>query len=247
MPANYARSLCDFIDASPSAFHAVEASAAMLKAAGAVALDERQRWKLEAGRSYYIVRGGAALIALRIGGKAPSEAGFAVAGAHTDSPALRIRFEKAVQARGIERAAVEAYGGPIHSTWLDRPLTMAGRALVRGKDGKPPERLVDLKKPVAIIPNLAIHFNREMNKGVEYPMNSALMPIVACRKDGDGLEGSWALRAAAEALAVEASDILSADLSFVDASPSVVWGPDGEFISAPRIDKIGRASCRERV
>jgi len=251
MPARHAQALCDFIDASPSAFHAVSSAVAMLKATGAKRLDERERWTLESGGCYYLIRDDASLVAMRIGGRAPAEAGFAIAAAHADAPSLRVRYEKTVIARGIERAAVEAYGGPIHATWLDRPLNMAGRALIKGKDGKPELRLVNLNRPVALIPNLAIHFNREMNKGIEYPMNSALLPIVACAKDpaaataGGAAAGAavspgyaWALRACAKELGVEPQDILSAELSFVDAAPSLVWGEDGEFISAPRIDNL---------
>ncbi|HAE23440.1 MAG TPA: M18 family aminopeptidase [Spirochaetaceae bacterium] len=244
MPAHHAQALCDFIDASPSAFHAVRSGVAMLEAIGAQRLDERERWTLKAGGCYYLIRDDASLVALRVGGRSPADAGFALAAAHADAPALRVRYEKAVVARGLERAAVEAYGGPIHATWLDRPLNMAGRALVKGKDAKPELRLVNLKRPVAVIPNLAIHFNREMNKGIEYPMNSALLPLVACAPDATGASVvgapsyAWALRVCAKELGVEPQDILSAELSFVDAAPSLVWGEDGEFISAPRIDNL---------
>jgi aspartyl aminopeptidase len=251
MPARHAQALCDFIDASPSAFHAVSSAVAMLKACGAKRLDERERWKLEAGGCYYLIRDDASLVALHIGSRSPADAGFAIAAAHADAPSLRVRYEKAVIARGIERAAVEAYGGPIHSTWLDRPLNMAGRALVKGKGAKPELRLVNLNRPVAVIPNLAIHFNREINKGIEYPMNSALLPLVACAKDSAkeapsapvaGAAGApsyaWALRACAKELGIRPEELLSAELSFVDAAPSLVWGEDGEFISAPRIDNL---------
>lgn len=238
MPAQTAKALCDYIDASPSPFHAVDAAAAMLSAVGAVRLDERARWCLEPGAAYYLVRDDAALIAFRIGSAEPAEGGFAVAGAHVDSPALRLRYEKSVVGRGLERAAVEAYGGPIHTSWLDRPLSIAGRAVVRGADSRPAVRLVNAARPVAVIPNLAIHFNRELNKGVEYPMQSALMPLVGSRKGGDTAGPSWAMRLASKELGVAPEDILSAELSFVDAGAALIWGEDGEFISAPRIDNL---------
>ena len=109
---------------------------------------------------------------------------------------------------------------------------------MRGADGRPAVRLLNAARPVAVIPNLAIHFNREVNKGVEYPMQSALMPLVGSRKDGDTAGPSWALRLAAKELGVAAEDILSAELSFVDAGAALIWGDDGEFITAPRIDNL---------
>jgi aspartyl aminopeptidase len=232
------RALCDFIDASPTAFHAVVSSIAMLKASGAKALNERDSWKLERGGLYYVVRDDASIVAFRLGRNAVAESGFLLAGAHTDSPGLRVRIEKNVVARGMERVAVETYGGPINSTWLDRPLSLAGRVVLRGKDGAHSCRLVNLAKPVAVIPNLAIHFNREMNKGVEYPMHTAMMPLVSSYGAVEVPTGSWILRTLAAELSVEQADIVSGELTFVDAAPSLVFGDGEEIIHAPRLDNL---------
>ncbi|PKL24495.1 MAG: M18 family aminopeptidase [Spirochaetae bacterium HGW-Spirochaetae-3] len=241
MPAQNAKSLCDFIDASPTPYHAVDSAQATLNAVGAVRLDERDAWRLEPGRTYYVARDGASLVAFRMGRLAPSEAGFAFAGAHTDAPGLRARIEKSVAARGFERAAVEAYGGPIHSTWLDRPLSLAGRVVVRSAGGRTERRLVNFARPVAVIPNLAIHFNRDMNKGVEYAMNGSLLPIVSASghngKEG-GAGASWLVRAVAAELCVETDAVVAAELTFVDAAPSIAFGMDSELLSAPRIDNL---------
>ena len=244
MPALNAKSLCDYIDASPTPYHAVDSAAAMLAAGGAVRLDERDAWSLEPGHVYFVERDSASLVAFRLGHDAPSESGFALAGAHADAPGLRARIEKSVAARGLERVAVEAYGGPIHSTWLDRPLSLAGRVVIMAK-GRLEQRLVNFSRPVAVIPNLAIHFNREMNKGIEYPMNGALLPIVSASgkaagsAPGTAASGtSWLLRSVASELGVEADSILSAELTFVDAMPSLVFGADAELLSAPRIDNL---------
>lgn len=234
-----AQNLCEYIDASPSAFHAVERAEAMLKAAGASRLDEGHAWKLDPGSAYYVVRDDASIVAFRMGTLPPHESGFALSGAHTDFPGLRARLEKAVAAKGFERVAVEAYGGPIHATWTDRPLSLAGRAVVRAPGGTFKARLVNFARPIAVVPNLAIHFNREMNKGMEYPMNSALLPLAAARAPADPAPAeSWLLRALARELDVEASDILGADLGFVDASPSFLFGDERELVSAPRIDNL---------
>ncbi|OHD78514.1 MAG: hypothetical protein A3J97_12900, partial [Spirochaetes bacterium RIFOXYC1_FULL_54_7] len=246
MSTNHIRALCDYIDASPTAFHAVDSSQALLKAHGAVRLYEGDSWKLDQGSLYFVVRDDAALIAFRTGTSAPAEAGFAIAGAHTDAPGLRARIEKSVESRGMERVAVEVYGGPIHSSWLDRPLSLAGRVVTRGVDGGFRVGLVNFARPMAQIPNLAIHFNRDMNKGVEFPVNTALLPLVAVRgasktvvKDSSGY--SWVLGALAVELGIPESDILSAELAFTDAARSFVYGNDNEILSAPRIDNL--AGC----
>ena len=258
MPSLNAKHLCEFIDASPTAWHAVDAAAATLAARGAVRLDERDAWHLSPGAAYYVIRDGAAIAAFRIGTKPPSEAGLALAGAHADAPGFRARMDKSVAARGMERVAVEAYGGPIHSTWMDRPLSLAGRVVVEAPDGRLESRLVNFARPMAVIPNLAIHFNREMNKGIEYPVNASLLPIVCASGPaaaGTADSASWIIRAVARELSLEPAAVHAADLAFVDAAPSIVFGADAELISAPRIDnlegchaiQIGRASCRERV
>jgi aspartyl aminopeptidase len=240
------RALCDYIDASPTAFHAVDSAMALLKAHGAVRLYEAERWELAPGALYFVVRDDAALIAFRTGTGTPAECGFAIAGAHTDAPGLRARIEKSVTSRGMERVAVEVYGGPIHSTWLDRPLSLAGRIVIKGADGKPRAVLVNFARPVAQIPNLAIHFNREVNKGVELPIHTALLPLVATRVPSaqakmENPGSSWVLRAVAAELGLPEADILGAELTFSDAGKSFVYGNDNEILSAPRIDNL--AGC----
>jgi len=240
MPAQNAKAFCDFIDASPTPYHAVDSAAAMLNAIGCIRLDEREAWRLEAGRSYYVIRDGASLVAFRMGSAPPSEAGFAFSGAHADAPGLRARMEKSLVARGFDRVAVEAYGGPIHSTWLDRPLSLAGRVVVKVAGGGVTQRLVNFARPMAVIPNLAIHFNREMNKGIEYPMNAALLPIVSAAGLGVTavVGSSWLERAVTDELGIDLDAVVSAELTFVDAAASIVFGADAELISAPRIDNL---------
>lgn len=246
MNPKHIRALCDFIDASPTAFHAVDSAMALLKAHGAMRLYETDGWKLEPGKLYFVVRDDAALIAFRTGTSTPLETGFAIAGAHTDAPGLRARMEKSVGSRGMERVAVEVYGGPIHSTWLDRPLSLAGRTVTRTAEGGIQAGLVNFARPMAQIPNLAMHFNREVNKGVEFPVNTAMLPLVAARGTaGSAAPGSttasWILRALATEIGVLEADILSAELTFTDAAKSFVYGNDGEILSAPRIDNL--AGC----
>ncbi len=244
MPAVSAKSLCDFLDACPTQFHAADALAAALQAHGAQALDERSAWTLEPGKAYYAARNGSGIVAFRMGGESPAQAGFALAGAHTDAPSLRVRPEKILRHKAGERIAVEVYGGPILSTWLDRPLALAGRVAVRGAGGLPELRLVNPSGPAAVIPNLAIHLNREVNKGFEYNVQNHLPALVAAplaeRRAGEGVE-PWALAAAARDLGVPGRDILGAELFLVDASRAVILGSDGELINSGRIDNL--AGC----
>ena len=252
MTTNHIRALCDYIDASPTAYHAVDSAMALLKAHGAVRLYETDSWELEPGLLYFVVRDDAALVAFRTGTSLPAEAGFALAGAHTDSPGLRARIEKSVGSRGMERVAIEVYGGPIHSSWLDRPLSLAGRVVTRMADGSLRVGLVNFDRPVAQIPNLAIHFNREVNKGVEFPVNTAMLPLVGAKGNpvpaiagstpsAGSTPATWVLRALAAELGVPEADILSAELTFTDAAKSFVFGNDEEILSAPRIDNL--AGC----
>ncbi len=253
MPSPAAKRLCDFLDASPTAFHAVDSIAAALAAKGGVRLDERSAWELEPGLTYYLSRGGSGLIAFRVGLGLAAEQGFAIAGAHTDSPALKARVEKPLSGRGMERVAVEVYGGPILSTWIDRPLSLAGRVVVsrsdQGKGGSGPQgpatetRLVNLARPIGIVPNVAIHLNREINKGFEYNAHSHLPVLVAslpetARPGTEAAPASWALRLVAQELGVEADSILGCDLYFVDAQRATILGAEGELVNAYRLDDL---------
>jgi len=241
MPALHSKALCDYIDASPTAFHAVDSAEAMLKAWGGQRLDERAAWKLEAHKVYYVIRDDASLIAFRTGSSTACEQGFLLAGAHTDAPGLRARLDKVVSGKGLERVAVEAYGGPILATWLDRPLSLAGRVVVRKADDSLETRLVNFARPMAVVPNLAIHLNREINKGFEYPMHTALLPLVAANGEHaseKAEDGSWLLRALAGELSVSKEAIMAAELTFHEALAPTVFGQDGELICAPRIDNL---------
>jgi len=236
--------LCDFLDASPTAYHAVDNIAAALLAAGAERLEESQEWKLEPGATYFVVRSGSALVAFRPGLRPPAEEGFALAGAHTDSPALKLRFDKAITGRGMERAAVEIYGGPIVSTWLDRPLSLAGRLALKDAKGGLELRLVNFARPVGLIPNLAIHLNRDINKGFEYNAQTNLPVLLSAGAlsaagPAEALAQPDAVAALlSEELAVAPQNILGADLYFVEAQKTVVLGRDEELVNGYRLDDL---------
>ena len=163
----HAQNLLDFIDASPSPWHATQSLSDKLAAAGYTQLDEAERWALAPGGRYYVLRGGASLIAFSLGKATLPETGFRLVGAHTDSPGLRLKPNAAHNADGIRRLGVEVYGSPILATFTDRDLSLAGRVSIRqgnSPDNSHSTRLLRFDKPLLRLPNLAIHMNRDVNE-----------------------------------------------------------------------------------
>lgn len=235
-----ARDLLDFIDASPSPWHAVATAAARLRHNGFAVLAEDQRWRLEAGGRYYVIRGGSSLIAFVMGGEPLAETGLRIVGAHTDSPGLRLKPRAAQAGDGLLRLAVEVYGGPILATFADRDLSLAGRVVVRSAAGRE-TRLLGFQRPLLRLPNLAIHMNREVNEqGLKFNKQTELPPILGLL--GEGADAGERLRQLlAEAAGVAAGDLLSWDLAVHDLQPGCLWGADQEFVAAGRLDNL--ASC----
>jgi aspartyl aminopeptidase len=234
-----ARDLCAFLDRSPTPFHAAREAAVRLAAAGFREISERDVWSLAPGERRYVIRGGSTLVAFVAGAESPATGGFRMIGAHTDSPNLRVKPHAEVARSGFAQVGVEVYGGVLHSTWLDRDLSIAGRVLCRGTSGVE-ARLVDLVRPVARVPNLAIHLNRGVNKdGLVLNEQKHLVPVV-------GLGTEVGLRAAlAQALEVGAEAILGYDLSLYDTAKAALGGLDGEFVFSARLDNL--ASCHAAV
>jgi len=235
-----AKSLMDFIDASPGPYHAVENIISMLEAAGAQRLDERAGWNLEPGALYYVSRAGTSIIAFRMGLQKPAEQGFLIAGAHTDSPALKVRPEKSLVSKGYVRLAVESYGAPILSGWLDRPLGIAG-VLAYSNAGTIHTRLYASHVPAAIIPNLAIHLNRDINKGFEYNLHQHMPPIIALAGERNKPEAEVPplLGRICEELEIDPAKLISVDLRLYDPEPCRLVAED--IINGPRLDDL--AGC----
>ena len=236
-----ARDLLAYLNASPTSFHAVANAAVMLGSGGFVELREDEAWRLERGGKYYVKRNNSALLAFVVGEGDLAENGFRVIGAHADSPGFKVKPGGCMATPdGYVKINTEGYGGAILSTWFDRPLGVAGRVAVRCPDGGVGERLVDTGKPVAVIPNLCIHFNREVNSGYAYNKQVDLLPLLCmastARDNRDPL-----LAVVTDAAGPAYESVLDYELFLYECAPGTLMGPNEEFISASRIDNLAMA------
>lgn len=237
---NQAQALLDFIDASPSPWHAVEAVSQQLLAKGYQQLFETNIWQLKPLSKYFVVRGGASIIAFSLGTQPLVETGFRLIGAHTDSPGLRLKPKAAFANSGLVRIGVEVYGGPILATFADRDLSIAGRVMVKsGADID--THLVKFNQALIRLPNLAIHMNREVNdKGLKFHKQDEL-PLILGEAE-DGIEADQQLmQQLADELKVKNADILTWELNVYDTQKGSFWGANQEFIANSQLDNL--ASC----
>ena len=219
--------LFDFIEKSPTPYHAVAAVCSELDEKGYTSLCESEKWILEPGKGYYVTRNGSSVIAFRI--PEGDFSGFMMTASHCDSPCFKIKENAELADKFYVRLSTEKYGGMLCSTWLDRPLAVAGRVTVRTEKGIS-VRLADTKKPCAVIPNVAIHMNRNANDNMSYNPAVDMIPLFA---EGEGKDSFKAL--VAEAAGVSEKDILTTDLVVYNPQRGTEWNG---FISAPRLDDL---------
>lgn len=227
--------LIDFIDRSPSCFHVVANVASRLEGEGFIRLEESKRFSLEQGKSYYVTRNGSSLIAFRIPGLGSE--GFSIVSAHTDSPSFKIKGNPEM-GEAYTSLNVEGYGGMLMAPWFDRPLSIAGRTFIRDGHGGLQERLVMFDRDLCLIPNLAIHQNREANHGVDYKVQKDLLPLIAQGRKEGALK-----QMAAQLIGVDEKDLVETELFLYCRMKGTVWGKDNEFFSAPRLDDLQCAYC----
>lgn len=223
--------LFSFIESSPTAFHAVETMKQMLDAEGYQQLLESRAWELQAGGKYYVMRNGTSLLAFRIPKK--DFTGFQVMAGHSDSPTFRIKENPEMETEGAYvKLNVEKYGGMLCSPWFDRPLSVAGRLIVKTNAGIV-SRLVKVDRDLLMIPSLAIHMNRKANEEQKYNVQKDMLPLYAMAD----AKGSFQ-KIVAEAAGVEVTDILGSDLFLYNRVKGTVWGAEQEFISSGRLDDL---------
>ena len=218
--------LFDFIEKSPTSYHAVSTVAKTLETAGFKRLEESAEWNVAPGGAYFVTRNLSSVIAFRIPEDDP--AGFMIAAAHSDSPAFKIKENAEIKDKNFARLSTEKYGGMLMSTWFDRPLTVAGRIAVKTSDGIEC-RLVDLHRPFCVIPSVSIHFNRNANDSASFNPAVDTVPLAGIGSEVD------VVRAAAEAANVDPADVISCDLFLCNPERGVEYGG---AISAPRLDDL---------
>ena len=239
--SRHAQNLLDFIDNSPSPWHAVASIETAIQAFQFVRLDEAAPWQLQAGGRYYVVRDDSSIVLFVLGNKVPAEAGFKIVGAHTDSPGLRIRPNGAIAGNHMVRLGVEIYGGPILATFTDRDLSLAGRVSFVDGQGCLSYRRIRFNRPLLRLPNLAIHMNRGVNEdGLKLHKQNEL-PLLLNQLDGEQLPQSYFLKLLEQESGIGSEQILSWDLAVYDTQKGVFWGAEQEFYANSQIDNL--ASC----
>ncbi len=227
---NYTEKLLGFIEKSPSCFHAVANIASELRDAGYTELFEYEKWEIVPGRKYFVTRNNSSVIAFVIPEKI-SKPKFMIVASHSDSPTFKVKDIPELD--GVyTRINTERYGGMIFDSWFDRPLSVAGRVMVRSENGVS-TRLLDIDRDLLLIPHIAIHMDNP-NNGKTYNPASDLVPLYG----GDSAKGSF-MKLVAEALGVAADDIISHELFLYNRQKATVWGAENEFISAPKLDDLG--------
>jgi len=228
---NHAKGFIEFVKQSPTAFHAIETICNELKENGFEMLNERDAWMIVPGGKYYVTRNHSTVIAFTVPEKGMCH--FQITASHSDSPTFKLKpTSEDVAAGHYVRLNTERYGGMIMSSWFDRPLSIAGRVLV--KEGNSiTTKLVDLDRDTVMIPNMPIHFNREVNDGYKYNPQVDLLPLYG------GIEAKGQLiRDIAQAAGTEPEKIVGHDLFLYNRMPGSVWGANGEYISCGRIDDL---------
>lgn len=220
--------LIEFIKKSTDAYNTVKTVSQILTENGFCELSPNKLWHLERGGRYFVTRNSSSVIAFTVPNDNPRA--FFITASHTDSPSFKLKSNFELEGDNCERLSVEGYGGMIKSTWLDRPLGISGR-IVTENDGAVVSRTVRIDRDLVVIPNLAIHLNRDINKGYEYNTKSDLCPIA-------GTEKGAVMKLVAENAGVKTEDILDFDLFLYNRSEGTLLGANSEYFAAPRIDDL---------
>lgn len=245
--------LLEYIHSAATPYQAVIEGSNKLRTAGFQELNMKDLWELQAGGSYFVMPYATSLFAFTIGDSWEKGQNLRIAAAHTDHPGFRVKPNAEMISGEYLKLDTETYGGPILNTWMDRPLSIAGRVAIRSEEVfRPTMRIIDVRKPVLTIPNLPIHINRDVNKGVELNRQTDMLPIMAIRKDKnlcsnadlslqeeqDEYKKHFLTKYLAEYLKVKSEDILDYDIYLYNAEEGCVLGLEQDFISSPRLDNL---------
>ncbi|KAI8991446.1 peptidase M18 [Mycotypha africana] len=261
-PPEEAKDFIEFVNKSPSPFHATQEAAEILKANGFKEIKERDSWNdglIQREGKYFFTRNGSAIIAFQVGGKYNPGNGFSIIGTHTDSPCLKLKPVSKKEKTGYLEVGVQLYGGGIWHTWFDRDLSVAGRVLIQQEDGTFKHTLVKIDRPILRIPTLAIHLDRTANENFKFNKETQLAPILATATKAQlsGIEPTEGVEAEAnhhpilihilaEEMSVKPSQIRDFELAVYDTQKSVIGGAFNEFIFSPRLDNLEMSYCAVR-
>ena len=228
--------LCAFLDASPSPFHAVASMISMLEQAGFSALDEADDWQLVSGSKHYVVRNGSSIVAFVIGSNDLAQSGLRMVGAHTDSPCLMIKPQPDLDNSEYSQLAVEVYGGALLNPWFDRDLSVAGRLVYKNAKGNLRQKLVNFEQPIAVIPSLAIHLDREANKGRTVNPQTDITPVIGL-SNGDKKAQDFVQILQQQFLQAK-EQVMDFELCLYDTQPAALIGLNKEFLTSARLDNL---------
>ena len=228
--------LCAFLDASPTPFHAVSTMVSLLSKAGFTELSDDQSWSLKQGGKYYVVRNGSSIVAFVNGSEAVSKSGVRIVGAHTDSPCPMLKPQPDIQKGGFCQLGVEIYGGALLNPWFDRDLSIAGRVVYKDVNQELKQTLINFKHPVATIPSLAIHLDRNANKDRTINPQTDIPPIV---KLNMGNQKSQNFRdILQQQFLTDQDQVMDFELCLFDTQPAAMVGLEKEFLASGRLDNL---------
>jgi len=235
---SFAREVIEFIDESPSTYHVVKNCSDILDENGFERIMPREKWEIKKGGKYFFKKSSSTIIAFTVGENFDVKKGFKIFGAHTDSPCFRIKPNPEMVTENIVRLNTEVYGGPILSTWFDRPLSIAGRVIVKGEDPFFPKTVkIKIDEPLFTIPNLAIHQNREVNNGVKIDKQNDVLPVISLINKNFEKEG-YLEKIILEKTGIKKEDIIDFDLYLYATEKGCLLGANEEFMSSPKLDNL---------
>ena len=235
---SFAREVIEFIDESPSTYHVVKNCSDILDENGFERIMPREKWEIKKGGKYFFKKSSSTIIAFTVGENFDVKKGFKIFGAHTDSPCFRIKPNPEIVTENIVRLNTEVYGGPILSTWFDRPLSIAGRVIVKGEDPFFPKTVkIKIDEPLLTIPNLAIHQNREVNNGVKIDKQNDVLPVISLINKNFEKEG-YLEKIILEKTGIKKEDIIDFDLYLYATEKGCLLGANEEFMSSPNLDNL---------
>lgn len=238
---DFADELLDFVENSPSQYHVVKTLEDRFRARGFQKLELSSNWEFKPGDRCYLSVGESMSIGFIVGSGALEECGFRIVASHTDSPGIVVKPDPEISSDGYLKLNCELYGGPIMNTWLDRPLGLAGRVVLKGDSPMSPKtELVDFKRPVALIPNLAIHQNRKVNEGLKLSGQKDMLPFLKTVEKSFEKE-SYLINQLASELGVDRGEMLDFELCLYEYGRGCIFGMDREFISCAKLDNLAMA------